>query len=680
MASRRSTLKRLLYPSVVLAMALAACNTVPSTFRVAIGPAEATSAEELRVEFWSEARDSNEVSYTYAWFVDGTQRTELTGMVVAADQSKKGEIWRVEVTPNDGKADGPTASAEITILNSPPTAEIQAEFVTLKSTDELVASATSDDPDGDTTEIIWYWTRDGHGTQFNTPKVSAAATYPGEIWIAHAVPFDGDAKGEAATIEIEILNGEPVIDSVTIDPQELYADLDVKALVTAWDPDRQPVTLDYTWEVNGSIVATGDKDGIPSSFFKKHDEVSVTVVASDTVDLSSPSNQSITVLNALPTAPDVTIEPEEPIPTIDDMTCAIVLDSTDRDDEDVKYRFEWTVDGAKFTGAISADNPGDTIHRDDYSDDEEWKCIAIPYDSDDDGPSAHVEIIPVTWKGIRSFGTCKGAGNKGPKQSKCDGDDGYKNTTLNGEVTIDEGIQQWTVPVDGKYRITANGAQGSASTYSPYKYRGGYGTILRGDFDLKRGDVIHIAVGHKGQTDGYGAGGGGATWVMMSDDTPLLVAGGGGSTTYYASYYGRVNGCNATTSSYGITGSATGNKGYCTTKRTSLGDGGAAGYNYGSGGGGYNSDGKTDTYPYSPPKAGESWKNGALGGAATSAGGFGGGGGGASVYRGGGGGGYSGGDAGRHSGGGGSINKGSSQTNSVGNTGDGAASIDLISF
>ena len=63
-------------------------------------------------------------------------------------------------------------------------------------------------------------------------------------------------------------------------------------------------------------------------------------------------------------------------------------------------------------------------------------------------------------------------------------------------MTLVSGIQHWTVPFTGTYRITAVGASGGDDdTRTPARGRGAY---MRGDFDLTKGEVIKILVGQKG--------------------------------------------------------------------------------------------------------------------------------------------------------------------------------------
>ena len=101
---------------------------------------------------------------------------------------------------------------------------------------------------------------------------------------------------------------------------------------------------------------------------------------------------------------------------------------------------------------------------------------------------------------------------------------------------ITNGIQLWTVPETGTYRITARGAQGAPTEATA----GGRGAIISGEFSLTSGEKLQILVGQtasvaSGRTYRSSAGGGGSFVVKYTGVTNivgdiLVIAGGGGGT------------------------------------------------------------------------------------------------------------------------------------------------------
>jgi hypothetical protein len=240
-------------------------------------------------------------------------------------------------------------------------------------------------------------------------------------------------------------------------------------------------------------------------------------------------------------------------------------------------------------------------------------------------------------------------------------------------------LQQWEVPGNGTYRITAVGAQGANASNSP-SLKGGCGAEVTGDFVLQTGDVVQILVGQQGTAAPHSGGGGGGTFVVKNG-SPLLIAGGGGGVRSGALVDGRPGAL----STSGTAGSTSSNYTSGFVAGGTSGGGGSRVLGYGSGGGGWSDNGASDG---NYGKGGYAFLGAdqARGGAGLSCGafahgGYGGGGAGNGCYGGGGGGGYSGGGGGRVGGGGGSLNTGANQSGEEGActpTGHGIVRIDPV--
>ena len=206
-------------------------------------------------------------------------------------------------------------------------------------------------------------------------------------------------------------------------------------------------------------------------------------------------------------------------------------------------------------------------------------------------------------------------------------------------MTNDNGIQLWRVPVTGVYRIRAVGAAAPTASTA-----GGRGIDITTTTNLIKGEIIQILVGQRGVIQ-FSGGGGGGTFVVRGTQTPIIVAGGGGGPHYSDTY-----------SLYSIPSSdassnTSGNSGFYIGTFSAAGGtsgGGGVGGQYGGGGGGLTGNGGAPTTPTPTINtAGNSFISGGLGGLTSytiAVGGFGGG---AGTFGqdggGGGGGGYSGG-------------------------------------
>jgi len=136
-----------------------------------------------------------------------------------------------------------------------------------------------------------------------------------------------------------------------------------------------------------------------------------------------------------------------------------------------------------------------------------------------------------------TFTTLGTSGHRGPDSTKT-----YANAPWReGDFSIVDGQQQWTVPATGTYRIEAAGAYGETP-----------GRVVSGDVDLNEGQVVSLLVGQQpypltaNVVDNVTVGGGGGTFVTV-DGKPLIVASGGdgtGGSAALFSPYGNGNGIN----------------------------------------------------------------------------------------------------------------------------------------
>ena len=283
--------------------------------------------------------------------------------------------------------------------------------------------------------------------------------------------------------------------------------------------------------------------------------------------------------------------------------------------------------------------------------------------SDTAGNQADINrTVNVAPMGPWTFTNAGATGRFGPTQAQIN--TSYAGTSLEGSVTINsthQGIQEWTVPTSGTYRIEVFGAAGGTNTLN-LNNSPGRGAVMKGNFTLTSNDLIKILVGQKGEDASGTAGSGGGTFVTESNNNPLIIAGGGSGGHRDKSLnlqHGVITTSGVSSLASGGTGGTNGEGG----NASGTGSGGGAGLTGNPTGTGWNNG----TIPTAV-----SFVNGGTGGGNASGGGNGGFGGGAGSHNSseaGGAGGYSGGGTGSNpepGGGGGSYNSGSNQDNEAG--------------
>jgi hypothetical protein len=114
-------------------------------------------------------------------------------------------------------------------------------------------------------------------------------------------------------------------------------------------------------------------------------------------------------------------------------------------------------------------------------------------------------------------------GHEGPANAS-----GYLGTTLEGQITLNGGIQMWQVPYTGTYIIESRGAAGGNATCHKSNstgtwHRGGLGAKISGKFSLTHGTLLKILVGQRGMMN---------TISCYRVDFVVVVGGGGSFVTY----------------------------------------------------------------------------------------------------------------------------------------------------
>ncbi len=214
-----------------------------------------------------------------------------------------------------------------------------------------------------------------------------------------------------------------------------------------------------------------------------------------------------------------------------------------------------------------------------------------------------------------TFTNCGQTGRSGPSQASCRS--AYSTTwdETDANFTVVSGIQIWTVPYTGNYRIEAIGAAGSSGNGGTAA--GGKGAKIQGDFSLTEGDKIRILVGQMGTntgstvSDGASGSGGGGSFVISgtsgTEDSQVLIIAAGGNGSNDPVFQGSaVAGAGGSHTSSG-TGNAENNGGSYKGTSTGSSTNGASFANGGQGGtytrggstgfGGFGGGGATDDSP-----------------------------------------------------------------------------------
>ena len=346
----------------------ATIGNTPPTATVSIAPTEPGSDEDLVVTAAGEDLDGDAVSLVYTWTVDGSAAAGSYQDRVPGDATRRGEVWEVTVTPDDGDDTGEPVSASVTIANVAP--EISGA-VTLSPTvvDETVtvtASASARDNDNDDVSLTWVWYVSGGEVKRGADNTLTGADFAkGDELFVEVIPNDGFVDGEAVQSDtVTVVNAAPSITSVTVTPEPpVRTDTTLSCAPEGFsDPDGDSATYSYAWSVNGTDAGVGTAE-LTGDAFSKGDLVDCTVTPSDGETVGAPvTSDAVSIEDTPPTLTSATISPSTADRT---MTLAVTLGSaSDADGDSISYEYAWTVNGsAAGTGATLSDafSKGDSV-------------------------------------------------------------------------------------------------------------------------------------------------------------------------------------------------------------------------------------------------------------------------------------------------------------------------------
>jgi hypothetical protein len=377
-------------PCLLLVFLAVACNAPPEAPVVVINPSAPTTVDNLVVELSVPSTDPNAkdtVSYTYTWYQDGIQRVDISGYEVDADLTTKGESWMVEVTPSDGELEGELGSAAVVVSNSAPVATVEISPALPLATEDLTATPSGSDADGDTVTFGYTWTVDGVESAFAGDTVPASATSKGEVWEVTVVPNDGSDLGEPVSASVTIDNTPPRITSVSIGPDPAYEASTIEVLYEAEDDNGDAVTAKVTFYVDDLQVQDGAATTLTGEHFDKHQQVRAVLTPNDGYNDGNPvDTDTITVSNTPPSYAAATLDPSE---IYEDTTVGCIPSGWSDDDGDLEgFRVEWYVEGASVGSGENLNGSlfdrGDDVH-----------CEVVPQDGDDDGEPVASDAVTV---------------------------------------------------------------------------------------------------------------------------------------------------------------------------------------------------------------------------------------------------------------------------------------------
>jgi hypothetical protein len=154
--------------------------------------------------------DGDPITLTYRWFVDGVERSAVTGNVYSNERTIRGSVLSVEITAMDDELTSePVRSPDVTILNTVPGPAMVGLSSQAPNDDQDIVClvlAEPEDADGDDFTYTFSWTRNGEAwtgpvgtTEFAGDTIEPAYTEIDDLWACTVVANDGLDDGPPAS-------------------------------------------------------------------------------------------------------------------------------------------------------------------------------------------------------------------------------------------------------------------------------------------------------------------------------------------------------------------------------------------------------------------------------------------------------------------------------------------------
>lgn len=305
----------------------------------------------------------------------------------------------------------PITPAEEAPVDLPPTAPALRLEPDLPLAGEAVSvflTRASADPEGLPVEHRTRWTLDGaevaaDGTPLGTaPTLAAGLTAKGQTLTVAVSGWDGAQLGAAAELS-RVLGNRPPELSVLVLPTAPRTSQDLTAVVSASDPDGDPVTPSFHWEVldgdTSDCLPLENTPTLPASCTARGQRWAVRATASDG-EGEVEGLAVVSVVNTAPQPPTVVLSPAEP-GTLDDLLCEGTpgLD-LDADDPVEIVAYTWYRDGDVYneTGEPPEDSAtlaSSTLPLGATARDEVWLCSATSSDGTVSLPAAPSNAVTI---------------------------------------------------------------------------------------------------------------------------------------------------------------------------------------------------------------------------------------------------------------------------------------------
>ena len=340
-------------------------NSIPTVLSASITPSNATESDDLTL-VWNSADADNDIlsSSGIEWYVDGSKVAAFDNDVTIPSVAiRDGDVWYAKIRVNDGEVDSAWLTTQTITIgsdNTPPTmtdVSLNGPYTTI---DDLVASATANDADGDILTYEWEWI----GTPFTSDTLPASQTNKGESWSVRCRVTDGSVYSAwMESNSVIIQNTAPVLLSLSIEQETIFFESEATYVYEASDVDGDSVYANEIWSLDGNVLT-------------------LTLSVSDTeMSQSSSLSDSVIIVNSPPTVSYDGATTQDALTNLNPE-----VTTSDANSDLVTVSWQWARNGFT-TDYNQSFIPSSSLGAGDV-----WTAVLTPNDGIDDGQVLVIEF------------------------------------------------------------------------------------------------------------------------------------------------------------------------------------------------------------------------------------------------------------------------------------------------
>jgi len=276
---------------------------------------------------------------------------------------RDGDVWYAKIRVNDGEVDSAWLTTQTITIgsdNTPPTmteVSLSGPYTTI---DDLVASATANDADGDILTYEWEWI----GTPFTSDTLPASQTNKGESWSVRCRVTDGSVYSAwMESNSVIIQNTAPVLLSLSIEQETIFFESEATYVYEASDVDGDSVYANEIWSLDGDVLT-------------------LTLSVSDTeMSQSSSLSDSVIIVNSPPTVSYDGATTQDALTNLNPE-----VTTSDANSDLVTVSWQWARNGFT-TDYNQSFIPSSSLGAGDV-----WTAVLTPNDGIDDGQVLVIEF------------------------------------------------------------------------------------------------------------------------------------------------------------------------------------------------------------------------------------------------------------------------------------------------